>query len=253
MVAEASVTSAGVDTWSPSWYVEPDGPLARVLGQIATVPGKRGAMLLDEQEWPVLGHRVGWFKSGLLFAEGHPDPAGGLCAAGDLVERLDALRSAMHDVGLLVDGPAARPLPRMRSAAQSEYLAMGAGFAGFRRVDATVNVAMPDRSQGLAVLAGIAAAVRDSPGKADIWYGPDRGVESVFLLGHAGKRKLGRWYDKGLEAGTAMRGLLIRGEDQRRWAKNDRRQLAELTAAGLRSGFQRRFLPLYKATKGVTV
>lgn len=253
MACVAEVTAAGVDTWSPSWYVEPDGPLARVLGQIATVPGKRGSMMLDAEDWPVLGYRVGWFPSGLLFAEGHPDATGGLCPASALGERLEALRAALRDVGLLVEQAGARPLAKMAGAVQSEYLAMGAGFAGFRRVDATVNLAMPSRGQGLAVLAGIAAALRSAPGKSDIYYGPDRAVESVFLLGHAGRRKLGRWYDKGLESGAAMRGLLVRGEDQRRWDKHDRRQLDELTAAGLREGFQRRFLPLYKATKGVTV
>lgn len=42
-------------------------------------------------------------------------------------------------------------------------------------------------------------------------------VETVYLRGHSGVKILGRWYDKGLEAGSAPRGLLIRAEDQRRY------------------------------------
>jgi len=127
------------------------------------------------------------------------------------------------------------------------------GFAGLRRLDSTVNLALSSPSEGLALLAGIAACVRDSPGQAEVRYGTDRRVETVYLLGHGGKRRLGRWYDKGLESGVAGRGLLIRGEDQRRWGKGDRRDPSELTAEALRSSFRRRFLPLYKATKGVKV
>lgn len=210
----------------------------------------------------MLGYRVGWFPSGLLFAEGRPGadehllgPGAEalLCPAPELPGRLEALLRAFDEAELPAPRARARPLAKMPDATQSDYLAMGPGFAGFRRCDATVNVAMPGRAQGLAVLAGIAAAVRDAPGKADIFYGPDRAVETVALLGHAGKRMLGRWYDKGLEAGRAWRGELIRGEDQRRWSKGDRRGLDELTAAGLREGFRRRFYPLYKAMKGVTV
>jgi len=250
------VTAAGVDTWSPSWYVDPDGPVARVLEQVATVPGKRGAMYVDHDQVPVLGYRVGWFRSGLLFAEGHPDPGGELCPAYELPVRALELQEALHEVGLgvatcdaelwsLGDRWADGPLHTSRP--------MAPGWAGFRRVDATVNLAMPTRAAGLATLAGIAALVRDSPGKADVWYGPDRGVESVVLRGHAGKRVLGRWYDKGLESSAARRGLVVRAEDQRRWSKGDRRDLDELTGAALRSRFQRRFYPLYRASKGVTV
>jgi hypothetical protein len=127
------------------------------------------------------------------------------------------------------------------------------GFAGIRRLDATVNVAMGSRAEGLASLAGIAACVRDAPGKAEVFYGPDRGVETVVLRGHAGKRILGRWYDKGLEATLAPRGRLVRAEDQRRWPKNDRRTVEDCDGVALRAGFQRRFYPLWKASKGVIV
>jgi len=235
------VTAAGVDTWSPSWYVHPEGEAARWLSEHATVPSKRGSRLLADEP---LGYRVGWFPMGLLFAEGHPGGSGELCPADELPARFAELREALWALGV--------PVP----VGQRAFWHAGSeseGFAGFRRCDATVNVAMPGRAQGLAVLAGIAAAVRDSPGKAEVFYGPDRGVETVALLGHAGKRMLGRWYDKALEAAIGGRGTVIRGEDQRRWSKQDRREVEDLGADALRSGFQRRFFPLYKAAKGVTV
>jgi hypothetical protein len=237
----AEVTAAGVDTWSPSWYVHPEGPAARWLSEHATIPSKRGSKLLSDQPF---GYRVGWFQSGLLFAEGHPGAAGELCPADELPGRFSELREALLALGV--------PVPVGERAfwhagPESE------GFAGFRRCDATVNLAMPDRAHGLAVLAGVAAAVRSAPGKAEVFYGPDRAVETVALLGHAGNRMLGRWYDKALEAAIGPRGTVIRGEDQRRWSKNDRRDIEDMTGWALRSWWQRRFLPLYQATKGVTV
>lgn len=234
------VTAAGVDTWSPSWYVDPEGPQSRWLREFATVPAARGSWLLPDA---VLGHRVGWFPSGLVFAEGHPDPDG-LCPGGSLPFRGLQLQEAIMERGLFLN-PRERRHPSLGATSE--------GFAGVRRVDATVNLEAVSRAEGLAVLAGVAACVRDSPGKAEVFYGPDRGVETVVLRGHSGKRVLGRWYDKGLEAAVAHRGRLIRAEDQRRWAKGDRRYPEDLTAEDLRSSFRRRFYPLWKASKGVRV
>jgi hypothetical protein len=234
------VTAAGVDTWSPSWYVNPDGAAARWLQDRATVPSARGSWLVPEK---IGGHRVGWFPGGLLFAEGHPD-GGGLCAPAQLGPRGLDLQDALLEAGL--------PLPT-RERPFGDMGAASEGFAGIRRLDATVNVEAGSRAEGLAALAGIAACVRDAPGKAEVFYGPDRGVETVVLRGHAGRRILGRWYDKGLEGTLAPRGRLIRAEDQRRWPKNDRRMVEDCDGGALRRGFQRRFYPLYKASKGVTV
>jgi hypothetical protein len=197
-------------------------------------------MMLPE---PIAGHRVGWFPSGLLFAEGHPD-ADGLCRPSELTARCLALQQSLEARGLALSG-------RERS-----FCSLGSvseGWAGLRRVDATVNLESKSRAEGVAVLAGIAACVRDGPGHAEVRYGLDHGVETVYVRGFAGKRVLGRWYDKGLESSVASRGRLIRGEDQRRWGKHDRRDPADLSADVLRRSFQRRFYPLWKATKGVTV
>jgi hypothetical protein len=64
---------------------------------------------------------------------------------------------------------------------------------------------------------------------------------------------LGRFYDKGYESGAAARGTLLRLEDQRRWPRASRRDVTELTGDYVRGQFQRRFYPLWKASKGVTV
>jgi hypothetical protein len=112
---------------------------------------------------------------------------------------------------------------------------------------------MPSRESGLAALSGIAACARDAPGKAEVIFGNDRALETVYFRGRSGKAVLGRWYDKGIEAGLGPRGHVLRGEDQRRWPKASRRDPVEMTGTELRGAFQRRFYPLWKATKGVTV
>jgi hypothetical protein len=233
-------TDAGVDTWSPSWYVDPDGPAREFFERFATVRGALGSKLLPE---PVGRHRVGWFGSGLVFAEGHP-AEDRLSRGDELSWRAMELEDALTGAGVPL---VLRDRPFASSGASSQ------GRAGVRRLDATLNMSSPSRAEGLAVLAGIAACVRSGPGCEAVHIGLDGGVETVDVLGYGGKRKLGRWYDKGLEAGIAGRGLVIRGEDQRRWAKLERRDVDELDGATLRRGFQRRFYPLWQATKGVTV
>lgn len=235
------VTAAGVDTWSPSWYVDPEGQCGAWLREFATAPAAQGAQQLPG---PVGSYRVGWFpKAGLVYAEGHPD-AEGLCPAGELLARAIELQDVLQASGM--------PLPGR----ERRFAGLGSdaeGWSGLRRADFTVNFEASSRAEGLAVLAGVAACVRDSPGHAQVRFGLDRAVETVYLHGYAGKRVLGRWYDKGLEAATGDRGKFIRGEDQRRWGKLDRRHPEELTAEVLKSSFQRRFYPLWKATRGVTV
>lgn len=207
----------------------------------ATVPSARGSMLVPD---PIGGHRVGVYPGGLVFAEGHPAGPDALCPGRELVVRLLDLQEAIEAAGL--------PLPK-RERPFSYLGAESEGFAGLRRVDVTANMGFARGSEGVALLAGIAACMRDSPGHAEVRYGLDRAVETVYMRGYTGKRVNGRWYDKGLESLSAPRGALIRGEDQRRWDKASRRDPAELDGAALRSSFQRRFYPLYQAAKGVIV
>jgi hypothetical protein len=238
--ALVTATVAGVDNWSPSWYVDPDGRCARVLRQLATVRTKRGGMMLPDA---IHGHRVGWFPGGLVFADGHPDPEG-LCKPSELGARALGLQDALIARGIPL---VARQRGFRHSGATSE------GWAGLRYVHSTVNMEAKSKAAGVATLAGIAACTRDSPGHAEVRYGLDHGVETVYLRGYAGKRVLGRWYDKGLESSKAARGRLIRAEDQRLWGKEERRDPEELDASTLRGMFTKRFYPLYQATQGVTV
>ncbi|HEV2821381.1 MAG TPA: hypothetical protein VGW11_12840, partial [Solirubrobacteraceae bacterium] len=187
--------------------------------------------------------------SGMLYAEGHPSPDG-LCAPGKLAASQDALVAALLAADV--------PLPNGRSA--DVWLGPGdavreSGFAGVRRLDSTLDLKVSSSAEGLAIMAGVAAVARDAPrGMADVWFAADgSGVETVYFRGPAGKKVLGRWYDKGREAATAPRGTLLRPEDQRRYVKGTRRDVTELSASYVRGKFHQRFYPLYQASKGVTV
>jgi hypothetical protein len=131
------------------------------------------------------------------------------------------------------------------------------GFGGVRRCDATVDLQVESRAEGLAILAGVAAMATTVPrAQADVRYAKDGtgSVETVYLRGCSGVKVLGRCYDKGLEAhGPGRRGVRIRIEDQRRYPKGHRRDVAELTRSYVTMKFQQRFLPMWRATKGVTV
>jgi hypothetical protein len=131
------------------------------------------------------------------------------------------------------------------------------GEAGVGRVDATVDHRFESPAEGFAVLAGVAAMLSVGPrGQASCRWAKDGSgtIESVTLFGMGGAQIIGRWYDKGLEAGTAPRGTLIRIEDQRRYPKAHRRGARELSEGTyVRDAFARRFEPLWRSTKGVTV
>jgi hypothetical protein len=242
-----TVRQAGVDTWSPAWYVDPEGPAGRLLDDCCAVPSARGRLFRDR----VAGHRVGWVKdAGLLYAEGHP---GGdrLGCADDLPAVLEALEGSMRDVGL--------PVPSHdRSHAGQLHVRerpLVEGRAGVRRLDSTADVAPTSSAEGVAIMAGVAALARDAAAvKAQVFFAQNgRAVETVEFKGHGGRKTLARWYDKGVESGSAPRGMLLRPEDQRRYVKATRRGVEELSARYVRERFHARFYPLWKASKGVTV
>src|ERR1700678_3024766 len=63
------IVAAGIDSWSPCWYLDPASTAASMLDELACVPAARGALMPK----PVAGYRVGWNRfSGMLYAEGHP-------------------------------------------------------------------------------------------------------------------------------------------------------------------------------------
>jgi len=196
---------------------------------------------------PVAGHRVGWYPAHrMVVAEGHPD-ADGLCSPDELPGVLVKLEQSICDFGI----PLAPYLSRKRWSVRTGVATQLPGFAGIRRLDATADLAFDSRGEGQAVLDGVAALARLRQ-KAEVWY--EKGaVQTVYFLGHGGKRKLGRWYDKGAESGLAPRGRLIRPEDQRRYTSANRRDVEELTTSYVREKFQQRFIPLWRASKGVVV
>lgn len=238
---------------------------AGMLDELAPVAAARGTLMPQA----IAGYRVGWNRStGLLYAEGHPSLAedgsqagtaqralGGdsvaLFAPDALARALSALETELQAHGVPLPPGIAQDGSRM--ALTDDY----DGFGGIRRCDATVDLEVDSRAEGLAILAGVAAmATTVGRAQADVRYAKDgtSSVETVYLRGLGGAKILGRWYDKGLESwGPGRRGLRIRAEDQRRYPKGHRRRVQELTGSYVRAKFQERFLPMWRATKGVTV
>jgi hypothetical protein len=232
------VEQAGIDTWSPAWRIREGSPAERAFASLASVPSKRSRLLPE----PIGGYRVGWFpRERLVFAEGHP---GGdvLGCPDDLPQELERLHASLLDYGL--------QLP----AGLAHWDRPGSiGLAGVRRLDATCDLRFDTTSEGLAVLTGVAAMAL--PRLKQVLHREAGGprVETVSFHGHAGGKKVARLYDKGVQAGVAARGQLLRPEDQRRWGAGSRRAVEELSTGYVREKFRSRFLPLWKATKGVTV
>jgi hypothetical protein len=220
---------------------------------LATEHGPRSRLLPEK----VAGHRVGWFPgSHLVFAEGHPVDDGGLARPDQLPGAAARIFEELHDRGVRL--PAHRLAPRAKLSKDEGIITLpvigGTGFGGIRRLDSTVDLAFDDPAEGLAALAGVAALPLPRVKTQVIREVGGRRVETVYFRGSSGKRVLGRWYDKGLESGSAARGLHVRPEDQRRFPKEARLDL-EAVAAGtyVRDAFVRRFAPLWRAAKGVKV
>jgi hypothetical protein len=232
------IAAAGVDTWSVCWYVEDESPPCRALEALATERSIRSQLLPER----VADHRVGWFPGNrLLFAEGHPRP-GGLAPPATLPAVLDALVEGLQDRGIM---PPSRRLKAKRPSV---------GFGGVRRLDSTVDLAFADPLEGLAALTGVAALPLPRTKTKIFREAGGRRVETVYFHGFAGKKVLGRWYDKGVESGDAARGSWVRPEDQRRWAASGRVPVDALASGSfVRDAFVQRFEPLWQASKGVIV
>lgn len=237
-LAMVQVRQAGIDTWSPCWYVGEDSPAHRAMEALATQPVARGRLIPDE----IAGHRVGWFPSSrLVYAEGHPGE-GGLGHPDALMDRLSALSTAIRDVGV--------PLPEGRFCDEWVTGQRRPGLAGVRRLDATVDVGCDSPEIGLALLAGVAAVSPNARLDRDVRYN-GAAIGTVSWMGKRGK--VARVYDWGLAHNEAVRGTVIRLEAQYRWAHGFRRDPAELSADYVRDKWQARFAPLWKATNGIKV
>jgi hypothetical protein len=230
--------SAGIDTWKLLWKIDPEGFAAAHMGSLASSKSARGYLLPEA----VGGYRVGWYPGpGVIYAEGHPGGTG-LAGPATLVEAKTSIEREL----LAVDVPIPEGL-----AFTDYYGEHLEGFAGVSRLDSTVDLWTGSTSHGAAIMAGVAAMLGQA-GKQELWRNCGH-LETVTLHGRSGKRVLGRWYDKGVEAGTAPVGRLLRPEDQRRWPREMRRDVSELTGQYVRSKFHDRFVPLWRASKGVTV
>lgn len=241
------IRSAGVDTWSVCWYLRDDSAPCRAMEALATERAARSRLLPEA----VAGHRVGWFPgSRMLFAEGHPSEDG-LCRADALPGALERLSEGLSDRGVL---PPEFPVRPIVGPAGVRLQTGGVGFGGVRRLDSTVDVEFEDPAEGLAALAGVAALPLPRVKTQVLREVGGRRVETVYFRGSSGKRVLGRWYDKGVESGTAKRGVLVRPEDQRRYPKEARLDVESIASSNyVRDAFVRRFEPLWRASKGVKV
>lgn len=241
MSTSACITAraAGVDTWSPAWYVDPESTAARAMQALATSQTKRGAQLPDA----VGDYRFGWFPgSCLIYAEGHPARDGALCSADALQDELRAVVGAMADLGI--------QLPTGQ-ACELEGAPRRPGLAGLRRADLTVDLEVGSGADGLAVLAGMGSIEVPRLRSETIRERGGRAVETVSWKGARGIHA--RMYDKGVESGTAPRGELLRMEAQLRYQAGGRLDPRTLNAHHARALFGARFAPLWQATKGVTV
>jgi hypothetical protein len=252
--------TAGVDTWSLCWRLDDGTDVARAADEQAVMPTRRGRML----EELVDGYRVVLFPSaGLLAAEGHPAGEGHLAPAATLLEAQERLTRAL-EAQLGAELPVRRALDferegeftssARRSSRSSHAVALDQeGIAGVRRLDIALDLAWDgDRREGLAFLAGAAAV--NPPGQLQARFIRQPGGSAYETIAWHGKRGLmGRLYDKGNEALTAPRGQLVRMEDQRRWPSGHRRDVEELTAENVQRIWQKRFLPLWRATKGLKI
>ncbi len=250
--------TAGIDTWSPCWYLDPDSSAGELMTRLATAKAARGTLI----PYPVAGHRIGYdTATHLLYAEGHPGGPGELCSPADLPDALVRLSVELASSGVPIpDGCARSESQELWWDGSGQLHERGRpradGWAGLRRVDATVDITPARAAEGAAILAGIAGVATAAPrSKAEVFFAADGSgaVETVYFRGYAGLKVLGRWYDKGVEARTHGRGLRVRAEDQRRYVKGARRAVTELTGPNVRAQFQRRYRSLWQASKGVHV
>jgi hypothetical protein len=167
----------------------------------------------------------------MFVLDGHPAP--GKLASGD--ELGEALEEAI-------------------SVARSE-VGPTTTFEGPSRVDSTATHLFDDAARGLAVLSGVAAVADLLPGVKQEVIG--RPAETVYLISKRGRgAKLARAYDAMAmhpELATAP-GQAIRFEDQLKLRKGRRPDAVDVVdPAYYRRKWHDRFVPLWRASKGVRV
>jgi hypothetical protein len=159
---------------------------------------------------------------GQTFAEGHP-AVGKLASVDEILAATAHVRDQLDDrLGILKD-------------------------LGVSRSDQTVNTSFGRDSDAKAFLAGMASV--DLPRTETTRRGHP--VHSIAWTHPAGRRKLARCYDKGLEQGGEAFET-VRLEDQRRYVSGDRPPIEVVADTDYLQGrFKARFGPIRKAVDGV--
>lgn len=224
-----TVYEAGIDTSRLGWRLAAS-PLSAVPA-LRTSPGVWSLYreVDDFSALPLLdGWQGPWYfpQHNLIQVEGHPR-ADGLATA-------EGLCAASREVADLLLG----------------YGIDLAGPCRVTRLDVTATLAFGDPFDGLDVLSGLAGL--RVPG---VKMGTDGGfpVQTVSMRSTRGRRVLGRSYDKAREALLGEPGSRVRFEDQGRSSGERSWLLERVDADFLRSRFEGRFLPMYRATEGVKV
>jgi hypothetical protein len=190
---------------------------------------------------PINAHRLIWHPgAGLLTAQGHPAGAGSLAGSKALPSYVAGMTEALRRFGIEVP----EEVPRFEYSKD--------GFEGIGRLDLTVDLELDSTVAGLAIMGGLASiqpsgrlqqvVTRQKGGRA---------IETVTWRGRSGI--VARMYDKSVEARSGARATRLRFEAQQQWKKGHRRDVDELDAEYLRRMFHSRFVPFWRAAKGVHV
>jgi hypothetical protein len=231
---------AGIDTISAAWYVDSQ---ARVDAFFSSYRPRRAALGAEILPDKIEGMTVGWYPAHrLVWCEG-TDPDHHLRTTGSATRVIDAVEGTLRDMGLPSDFD--RTLPNGWNASP-----VAPGRAGLRRADATCTVRAPDGMTGLMLITALAAAQRAAGAKSKVHFSKGGQPETVYKTTSSGAT-ITRIYDKGIEAGIADRGVLIRMEAQRRYQSGVRPLVEELAASYPRDLFHKRFAQLVRASKGI--
>lgn len=214
------VAERGIDTIRLRWR-EPGAGYADRLERIEHRRGPRGECFVQLD-----GARYGAFGDGVCYVEGRAalllegSESHRLVAPAELGAVADAAAERLAELGIRVD----------------------AGHARTARIDCTAQLEFADPLAGQAMLRGLLHT--DLPWLKAGGEGIKRNsAETVFWRSAGrGKRVLRRTYDKGVEAGIAPPGMMIRDECQTRFPKSRERWLSLVSAGDCAELYARRHI-----------
>jgi hypothetical protein len=190
----------GIDTVRYRYRADPNA-YAKFAHTGASSEGLRGELYRQAD-----GVRLGAHRDGMLYAEG----------------RLAAILNGPDDHSLL---PMAALEAGSHAAAERFAFDVDASDARLGRLDIAAELSFDDGRDGLAFLHALSLA--DVPWAKVGTEGKKRDeIQTVNFRSGRGRQILMRAYDKGIEAGIARSGELIRFERQRRYRKDAERTVA---------------------------